>query len=718
MASGISDRPPFTAVILDEEDDRDSAALADLRADPRIEFLDLVQRQTDALAELVPAVDNALATEPTRWAYYPWRRSVVSVLGPRAHRRLRLDRNRNLITDDEQQRLSQLRIGVIGLSVGHSIAHTLAAQGVCGALRLADYDELELSNLNRVPGTVFDIACNKAVVAARRIAELDPYLPVEVLTGGITAETVDDFLDGLDVVVEECDSLDAKVLIRERARVRGLPVLMATSDRGMLDIERFDLDATRPLLHGLLGDIDSAALEGLSTKDKVPHVLRILDASALSPRMAASLVEVGTRLTTWPQLAGEVALGATVVTEAVRRIGLAEPLPSGRVRVDSAAALDHPEDPLTTTATLHDGPPGSVDGMHLPPPADVVDAIAAAAARAPSGGNAQPWQITVSQNTVEIQLVPANTSAVDVKLRSSAAAVGAALFNARVAAAKHHVLGPARFLEGADPSTPLRAELRLADGTDPELAALHDAMLARETNRHLGSRQPVAAEIVAELQSVAEREGARLRLLTEPDDVEAAAGILAAADRVRYLTPRLHAELVEEIRWPGDPSPDTGLDIRTLGLDPEDLAVLGILQRPDVMAHLARWQGGSALGDYTRDRVCASSALGVVTVSGQTLADYARGGSAAEAVWIAAQQRGLAVHPVSPLFLNVRSADELTELSEPFASHLSELQQAFYGLTDQQSDYAQVMVLRFAYAPPTAHRSRRRDKAVLRSPVS
>ena len=134
----------------------------------------------------------------------------------------------------------ELRVGVVGLSVGHAIAHLLAQEGLCGRLRLADFDDLELSNLNRVPATVFDLGLNKATVAARRIAELDPYLPVELFDRGITTESVDRFLDGVDVLVEECDSLDTKVLIRQVARARGIPVLMATGDRGTLDVERFD----------------------------------------------------------------------------------------------------------------------------------------------------------------------------------------------------------------------------------------------------------------------------------------------------------------------------------------------------------------------------------------------------------------------------------------------------------------------------------------------
>lgn len=71
------------------------------------------------------------------------------------------------------------------------------------------------------------------------------------------------FLDGVDILVEECDSLDTKVLIRQAARSRRIPVLMATGDRGTLDVERFDLEPERQILHGLLGDVDFAELSGL-----------------------------------------------------------------------------------------------------------------------------------------------------------------------------------------------------------------------------------------------------------------------------------------------------------------------------------------------------------------------------------------------------------------------------------------------------------------------
>lgn len=712
MISGIDDAARCNGIVLNSEDPVDKDLLQKLRADARIEFIDNVHQQQAGLQRLRPPPQPAVSAEPIRWVYYPWRRTVVSVLGPRAFRLFRLDRNRNLITAAELELLGRLRIGVVGLSVGHAIAYTLAAQGLCGELRLTDFDALELSNLNRVPATVFDLGVHKAVVCARRIAELDPYLPVAVMPAGITAETVGDFLDGLDIVIEVCDSLDAKVLIREVARTRRLPVLMATSDRGLLDVERFDIEPSRPIMHGLLGDVDSARLANLTNEEKLPHALRMTDATQVSSRMAASLIEVGKTLSTWPQLSSEVALNASVVAEAVRRIGLREKLPSGRVRIDTSAMLDELDDPVAM-------PP---DHPAIEEPTDQIERtgtseiVAAAAARAPSGGNAQPWHIEACDGSVLIRLAPEHTTTMDVRYRASAVALGAATFNARVAAAAHGFVGTVDFHSG-DEASPLSAMVHLAAGDDPELTPMYEAMLSRQTNRRHGDRVPIPAQTLELLGSVARSEGARLRILGESAEIDRAAAILAAADRIRYLTPRLHAEMFAELRSPGDPSPESGIDVRSLELDPADHVMLDILRRPEVMANLAAWKAGSALGDDTYGRVIASAAVGVISVRGQSLSDYAHGGSAVEKVWIRAQQHGLAVQPVSPAFLYAHDDEDLRELSPAFAEDLGDLQYNLRKLADTEEGESQVLVLRFCRAPRSSIPSRRRGLHGVSSPL-
>ncbi len=141
-----------------------------------------------------------------------------------------------------------------------------------------------------------------------------------------------------------------KAVLRVAAQQRGIPVLMATSDRGIVDVERFDREPGRPILHGLLGQLDIDLLPGMTNREKIPHILRHLEADRLSARTAASLIEIDKSLSTWPQLAADVTVGASAVTEAVRRIGLGEELRSGRTRLDIGCGAG--PDPRT-----RDGPP-------------------------------------------------------------------------------------------------------------------------------------------------------------------------------------------------------------------------------------------------------------------------------------------------------------------------------------------------------------------------
>jgi ThiF family len=695
-----------TAILLDPA--ADGARLDELLHRNDVTVIDRRESLAAEVAELRPALSAAELADSDVWAWFPWRRTLVALPGRRPFRRLRLDRNRNKITQPEQDAFERLTIGVIGLSVGHAIAHTLAQEGLCGRLRLADFDSIELSNLNRIPATVLDLGVNKAVVVARRIAELDPYLDTTVFPTGLTEENIQAFFEGLDLVVEECDSLDIKLRVRAEARKRGIPVLMETSDRGLFDVERFDDEPDRQLFHGLLGDIDPASLEGLSTTDKAPHVMRILQTGQLSPRMAASMAEINHTVSTWPQLAGDVQLGGATVAAAVRRFGRGEPLQSGRIRIDLDAQLDELDGSAEADTTA------AVDAVVVDPteqlPGNPLDAVIHAIQLAPSGGNIQPWAVEVTPDAVDIALVPERTSALDVKFRGSYMAIGAAAFNARVAAAHFGLQSRVSVFPFGVEDGPV-ARVHCAPGAQPELAALYTGMVRRITNRNLGSGRTLDGYAVQSLQHQVTAAGARLHLLTDAAQVTQIAGILAQSDRIRFLTPLLHSQMMNEMRWPSADRAALGIDVHALGLDAADLAKLEVSSRSDVMAHLANWRGGNALGDSTRDRVGGSSAVAVVTVDGDTPGDYVRGGMALEQFWIAAEQFQLAVHPVSPVFLYARNANELAELSSEFREDLRSLQQFFNSVAGIGDNEAPILILRLSYdAPPPAVRSQRLDR--------
>ena len=94
------------------------------------------------------------------WVFYPWNNHLVHLLDENKFVKLRTARNMYKISEEEQLELKAKKIGIIGLSVGHAIALTIAQERICGEIRLADFDSIELSNLNRIRTNVKNIGMN------------------------------------------------------------------------------------------------------------------------------------------------------------------------------------------------------------------------------------------------------------------------------------------------------------------------------------------------------------------------------------------------------------------------------------------------------------------------------------------------------------------------------------------------------------------------------
>ncbi|MDP4663785.1 MAG: ThiF family adenylyltransferase [Salibacteraceae bacterium] len=267
---------------------------------------------------------------------YPWVKKAARILSEEFFIKVRTNRNQNKITADEQDLLATKRVGIIGMSVGRCVATTMALERISGELRLADFDTLDLSNLNRLKAPIYDLGLPKVVSVAREIATFDPFLNLTLYPEGATNDNLDAFLNvggKLNVLVDECDSLEVKIRCRIWAKKYRIPVVMETSDRGMLDIERFDLEPDRPIFHGMIEDFDwELALKDPNEKMKL--LKRIVNFELLSERAKSSMAEIGKTLKTWPQLASAVMHGGGAVTEATRKILLDQNIPSGRYYLD------------------------------------------------------------------------------------------------------------------------------------------------------------------------------------------------------------------------------------------------------------------------------------------------------------------------------------------------------------------------------------------------
>ena len=262
--------------------------------------------------------DQGVKTEEFgTWVYYSWKDLLVHVLPEEEYIEVRTNRNREKLQTEDQQKLRSKRIGIAGLSVGRSIAVTLATERLAGEFYLADFDTIELSNLNRIKAPLTELGDNKAIACAREIAEMDPYLQVRCFTDGLHKDNLNEFMQGdrqLDLFIEECDDMYIKVHSRIKCRELGIPVLMETNDRCQVDIERFDIERERPIFHGKLEEVDLSVLDReLTQEEKIAFLSRLIDIPNISEGMRRSLPQMGKTIRSWPQLASDVTLGAGVL---------------------------------------------------------------------------------------------------------------------------------------------------------------------------------------------------------------------------------------------------------------------------------------------------------------------------------------------------------------------------------------------------------------------
>ena len=175
---------------------------------------------------------------------------------------------------------------------------------------------------------------------------------------------------------------------------------------------------------------------------------------------------------------------------------------------------------------------------------DTLQRAASRAALAPSVHNTQPWHFIVTNDYLEIRSEPLRRLTVlDPRGRQLMISCGCALFNARVAIA---AAGFESIVQRRpDPTTPgLVARIWVGAPCDWQpIAALDHAIEDRHTNRRAFIGEPVPTDVIRELVSAAQTEGAYLLAITKPQQRNATAELSRLADQLQEADPAYLAEL-------------------------------------------------------------------------------------------------------------------------------------------------------------------------------
>jgi len=614
------------------------------------------------------------------WVFYPWSNRLVHVLDEEEFIEVRTSRNKYKITPEEQDLLRQKKIGVIGLSVGQSVSLTLAMERIGGELRLADFDSLELTNLNRIRTGVHNLGLPKVYAVAREIVEIDPYLTVRCFPEGLTEENMDIFFtDGgkLDLLVEESDGFDIKILSRYKAKALEIPVIMEASDRCMVDVERFDLEPERSILHGLVDHLDLNTLKSLkTTEEKIPYMLDILGLETSSTRLKASMLEIDQTINTWPQLASAVTMGGGITADVSRRILLNSFTESGRYHVDIEELIGNKKKITTKEQIKH---PHSINykehfkkvanqinlydknTLHLND--NILEQLVTAAALAPSGGNTQPWYWYYKSNTLMLfSSLDDHNTILGYNHYPTYIALGAATENVKIKAIELNLETTIALFPFNDDIPELIAYFTFQNKNAPhkkEDIQLAQYIPLRLTNRNISAREELSSESLNEIKnSIKGIEGAQLHFITNDTQLNNAGKVLGEIEKIRLLEKLGHQNFVEEIRWTETTTLKSkdGIDIRTIDLTNPELAGLKVFKDSKVVDLLRKWDLGDTLIKLTKKSVDSASAIGIISMPlGNKKLIYFNGGRAIQRAWLSSCAQGVAFQPLaSSLFIYTR----------------------------------------------------------------
>ncbi|ANH36530.1 putative adenylyltransferase/sulfurtransferase MoeZ [Nocardioides dokdonensis FR1436] len=150
--------------------------------------------------------------------------------------------SRHLIIPDVgmtgQKRMKNAKVLVIGAGgLGSPALLYLAAAGV-GTIGIAEFDEVDESNLQRqIIHTQSDIGKSKAVSAKESIAEANPYVEVVLHETRLDNDNVMDVFRGYDLIVDGTDNFATRYMVNDAAYFLGIPYVWGS-------IYRFDGQAS------------------------------------------------------------------------------------------------------------------------------------------------------------------------------------------------------------------------------------------------------------------------------------------------------------------------------------------------------------------------------------------------------------------------------------------------------------------------------------------
>ena len=154
-----------------------------------------------------------------------------------------------------QKKLLDSTVLIVGMGgLGSPIAMYLAAAGV-GHLILADFDKVELSNLQRqIIHATDDIGKDKVDSAYETLLKINPDITITRFKQALNDQNLDDLLPQVDVVIDGCDNFSTRFAVNRACVNHRKPLVSGAAIRYEGQVSVFLNDGASPCYQCLYKD--------------------------------------------------------------------------------------------------------------------------------------------------------------------------------------------------------------------------------------------------------------------------------------------------------------------------------------------------------------------------------------------------------------------------------------------------------------------------------
>ncbi|MGM9834450.1 MAG: ThiF family adenylyltransferase [Bacilli bacterium] len=184
------------------------------------------------------------------------------------------ERLEKILNNNEINAIQNLNILIIGIGgVGGYALETLVRMGVKN-ITIADYDIVDITNLNRqIIATNNTIGKYKVDVAKERALSINPNININIIKDNINKDNyLDLFENSYSYVIDACDTITTKVLLIEYCTLNNIKIISCMGTGNRLDPTKLEITDIWKTNNDPLAKVMRKLLKERNIKEKVPVI--------------------------------------------------------------------------------------------------------------------------------------------------------------------------------------------------------------------------------------------------------------------------------------------------------------------------------------------------------------------------------------------------------------------------------------------------------------